>query len=483
MGVFDQSLAAFLAPIKEFLDDETVTEVLINGPTEIWVEKKGKLTLTTASFGDESQLQAAVRNIAQYVKRQIDSQHPTLDARLPNGSRIHAVLPPSARKGTTVAIRKFAKAAELSFEKLISWGTISADAAEFLEICIQLAKNIIVSGGTGSGKTTFLNLLGGLLPKGERLMIVEDASELQIRSDHIVNFETKAADHEGKGALTIRDLIKSAMRLRPDRIIVGEVRAGEALDLITVMNTGHGGSMGTTHANTPMDALVRLETLASLGDTGIPLAALRRQIAGAVHIVVQAKRLHDGSRKITHISEVLGVDENGRYTVQDLFKFIQTGLGEDHKILGEMRPMGNIPTFFEEIEVNGFTYDVKKFAKPAPTKPSAQEVLAQHQAALNAKSPVAAAAASAGAVAPGAAGGTGSAGGAGGGPGVAGAANPIAHLPPAQQQAVIAAAAKAGMSVGQYYKWALEKQKAAAAAKTAGGAKPAAGGKKPGEAA
>lgn len=430
MSVFEQSLATFLAPVKPFLDDDTVTEVLINGPSEIWVERKGKLELTDAKFADETALQSAVRNIAQYVKRQIDAQHPTLDARLPNGSRIHAVLPPAARKGTTVAIRKFAKAAELSFEKLVSWGTISADAARFLEICIILAKNIIVSGGTGSGKTTFLNLLGGLLPPGERLMIVEDASELQIRSEHVINFETKAADHEGKGALTIRDLIKSAMRLRPDRIIVGEVRAAEALDLITVMNTGHGGSMGTTHANTPMDALVRLETLATMGDATIPLAALRRQIAGAVHIVVQAKRLHDGSRKITHVSEVLGVSESGRYEVQDLFRFVQTGIGEDHKILGEMKPMGNIPTFFSEIAVNGMEYDVAKFGKP--------------EAKLAAAQPMAAAPAPAAAPA---------------------AANPIAHLPPAQQAAVQQAAAKAGMSVAQYYKWALEKQKQAAAQK------------------
>lgn len=448
--------------MKEFLDDETVTEILINGPTEIWIEQKGKLIRTQATFGDETQLQAAVRNIAQFVKRQIDSQHPTLDARLPNGSRIHAVLPPAARKGTTVAIRKFAKAAELTFEKLIGWGTISADAAEFLELCIHLAKNMIVSGGTGSGKTTFLNLLGGLLPSWERLMIVEDASELQIRSDHVIGFETKAADHEGKGALTIRDLIKSAMRLRPDRIIVGEVRAGEALDLITVMNTGHGGSMGTTHANSPMDALVRLETLASMGDSSIPLAALRRQIAGAVHIVIQAKRLHDGSRKITHISEVLGVDEHGKYTVQDLFKFIQTGIDpETHKIHGEMKPMGNIPTFYEEIEVNGLKYDIKKFAVPASKKPTPAELLAMETAKLNAQLGIRATA-----PAPAAA------------TGAVPQANPFAHLPAAQQQQLMAAATKAGMSYKDYHAFLVNKQKAAAAAKAAGA--PA---KKPGDAA
>ncbi|MGZ3712132.1 MAG: CpaF family protein, partial [Bdellovibrionota bacterium] len=262
MSVFDQSIATFLAPIKDFLADPTISEVLINGPGEIWVERKGKLErMLDCKFHDETSLQAAVRNIAQFVKRKIDAENPTLDARLPDGSRIHAVLPPAARQGTTVAIRKFSKAAEITFDKFIASGTMSADGADFLRLCISLAKNIIVSGGTGSGKTTILNLLGGLLPKDERLMIVEDASELQIKAEHVVCFETKAANHEGKGALTIRDLVRSAMRLRPDRIIVGEVRGPEALDLITVMNTGHGGSMGTTHSNSPMDCLVRLETL------------------------------------------------------------------------------------------------------------------------------------------------------------------------------------------------------------------------------
>lgn len=425
MGVFDQSIATFLAPIKAYLDDETVSEVLINGPREIWVERKGKLELVDAHFLDETALQAAVRNIAQSVKRSIDAENPTLDARLPDGSRIHAVLPPSARKGTTVAIRKFSKAAEITFERLIGFGSISAAGAEFLTLCVALGKNMIVSGGTGSGKTTFLNLLGGLLPEHERLMVVEDASELQIRAPHVVCFETKAANHEGKGGLNIRDLVRSAMRLRPDRIIVGEVRGPEALDLITVMNTGHGGSMGTTHANTPMDALVRLETLAMMGDTTIPLAALRRQIAGAVHLVVQAKRLHDGSRKISHISEVLGVDEHGRYEVQDIFKFVQTGIAPDGKILGEMRPCGNIPTFYDEIEVNGHSFAKEKFG--APPK----------------------AAAPAAASSPG-----------------------LAHLNPAQLAALQAAAAKAGMSVAQYHQWWLQQRQKQAAAKAASGAPP-----------
>ncbi|MCO5144263.1 MAG: CpaF family protein [Oligoflexia bacterium] len=433
MGVFDQSIKTFLAPIKEYLDDESVSEVLINGPTEIWVERKGKLEQVSAAFHDETSLQAAVRNIAQFVKRTIDSENPTLDARLPDGSRIHAVLPPSARKGTTVAIRKFAKAAELSFEKLISFNSISKDGADFLTICVGLAKNIVVSGGTGSGKTTFLNLLGGLLPHDERLMVVEDASELQIVAPHVVCFETKAANHEGKGALTIRDLVRSAMRLRPDRIIVGEVRGPEALDLITVMNTGHGGSMGTTHANTPTDALVRLETLAMMSDTTIPLAALRRQIAGAIHLVVQAKRLHDGSRKISHISEVIGVDENGKYETKDIFKFVQTGIAPDGKILGEMRPCGNIPTFFDEIKVNGFDFAIERFGTPAVAKTISSAPTAQPSAAP------------------------------------AAAKNPFAHLNAAQMQQVQAAAQKAGMTLQQYHQHLVKQKQAAQAKKKAAG--------------
>jgi len=454
VSVYDQSIAVFLSPIKEFLADESVTEILINGPKEIWIERKGKLTLTDVQFHDETALQAAVRNIAQFVKRTIDQQNPQLDARLPDGSRIHAVLPPSARKGTTVAIRKFSKAADLTFEKLISFGSISPEGAEFLTLCVGLAKNIIVSGGTGSGKTTFLNLLGGLLPKDERLMVVEDASELQINAPHVVCFETKAADHEGKGQLTIRDLVRSAMRLRPDRIVVGEVRGAEALDLITVMNTGHGGSMGTTHANTPTDALVRLETLATMGDTTIPLAALRRQIAGAVHLVVQAKRLHDGSRKITNISEVLGVDEHGRYTTQDIFRFVQTGIADDHKILGSMQGMGIIPTFYEEIEVNGLSFDIAKFGKPPkPKYPKTTEAL-----------PVGGSAGS------GAGSHSGSHAGSGAGSG-AGAGNPtvaaaMAKLSPVQLQQLQAGAAKAGMTVQNYYTALLKQQ----AAKKAGNA-------------
>ncbi len=301
MSVFEDSIGTFLSPVMGYLNDETVSEVMINGPNEIFVERKGLIERTDAHFIDEQALQAAVRNIAQFVGRRIDEDNPTLDARLPDGSRICAVLPPCSRKGTTMSIRKFSKG-NPTFVDLINRGSITKDAARFLDVCIFLAKNTIISGGTGSGKTTLLNVLGSRIPNNQRVLVIEDSSELKIQTDHVVFFETKHPDAMGNGAVTVRDLIRSALRLRPDRIVVGEVRGPEALDLITAMNTGHGGSMGTAHANTPYDALVRLETLAMMGDSNVPPAAIRRQIASAIHIVVQIKRLSDGSRKVTNIS-------------------------------------------------------------------------------------------------------------------------------------------------------------------------------------
>jgi pilus assembly protein CpaF len=248
---------------------------------------------------------------------------------------------------------------------LINRGSITKDAARFLDVCIFLAKNTIISGGTGSGKTTLLNVLGSRIPGSQRVLIVEDSSELKINTEHAVFFETKHGDQEGNGAVTIRDLIKAALRLRPDRIVVGEVRGPEALDLISAMNTGHGGSMGTAHANTPYDALVRLETLAMMGDSNVPPQAIRRQIAAAIHVVVQIKRLSDGSRKVTHISEVIPeVDEFGRYQIRDIYRFIQRGRTQDGKIVGELIPVGYIPSFMNEIETNRLPFARAQFAAP-----------------------------------------------------------------------------------------------------------------------
>jgi pilus assembly protein CpaF len=364
VGIFEQSVATFLAPVKHLLDDESVTEVLVNGPNEVFIERKGLLEKTDVRFIDEQALQAAVRNIAQFVGRRIDEEHPMLDARLPDGSRIHAVLPPCSRRGTSLSIRKFGSFVP-TFPDIIARGTIAKDAARFLDLCVYLGKNMIVSGGTGSGKTTLLNVLGSRVPKTQRLLVIEDASELKIQADHCIFFETKAPNPQGKGAVTIRDLIKSALRLRPDRIIVGEVRGPEALDLITAMNTGHGGSMGTTHANTSYDALIRLETLAMMGDTNVSIMAIRRQIASAVNIVVQIKRMNDGSRKITNISEVVpDVDEHGRYRLRDIFAYVQTGRGQDGKILGEHVGMGVFPSFYDEIELNRLPFPKELFQMP-----------------------------------------------------------------------------------------------------------------------
>lgn len=364
MGVFEDSVDAFLAPIKKYLDDESVSEVLVNGPKEIFIERKGLLERTDAEFIDEQALQASVRNIAQFVGRRIDDENPTLDARLPNGSRVHAVLPPASRKGTTLSIRKFSSASP-TFVDLIQRGTVSKDAARFLDVCVFLAKNIVISGGTGSGKTTLLNILGSRIPGTQRLLIIEDASELKIKTDHVVYFETKAPLSNGKGGVSIRELIRSSLRLRPDRIVVGEVRGPEALDLITAMNTGHGGSMGTTHANTPLDGLVRLETLAMMGETQVPVAAIRRQIAAAVQIVVQIKRMQDGTRKITEIAEVIPeVDEHGRYQVRNIFEFVQRGKSNEGKILGELVPTGYVPSFYTEIELNRLPFPRDKFTAP-----------------------------------------------------------------------------------------------------------------------
>lgn len=363
-SVFEDSVSTFLANIKPYLDDDTVSEVLVNGPSEIFVERRGKLERVDAKFKDEQALQAAVRNIAQFVGRRIDDENPTLDARLPDGSRVSAVLPPCSRKGTTLSIRKFSKGTP-TFVDLIQRQSLTKDAARFLDVAIYLAKNAIISGGTGSGKTTLLNVLGSRIPGHQRLIVIEDASELKIHTDHVVFFETKPPDAMGKGAVSIRDLVRSALRLRPDRIIVGEVRGPEALDLITAMNTGHGGSMGTTHANTPYDGLVRLETLAMMGDTQVPPTAIRRQIAAAIHLVVQIKRMNDGTRKITHITEVIPeVDEHGKYQLRDIFAFVQRGMTAEGKVVGELVPTGYLPSFMEEIEVNRLPYPREKFTPP-----------------------------------------------------------------------------------------------------------------------
>jgi pilus assembly protein CpaF len=359
---FEDALKGFLKPVADFLADPAVTEIMINGYAEIFVEIKGKIHKTAARFENEASLLAAARNISQFVGKPVSEEEPILDARLPDGSRICAVIPPCAKNGTTIAIRKFAKE-KLGLKDLINFGSMSADMARFLDLCVILKKNILVSGGTGSGKTTLLNVLGSRIPGNERLLIIEDTAELQIKSNHVVRFETKHKDFEGKGEVTIKDLIKASLRLRPDRIIVGEVRGAEAIELIQAMNTGHDGSAGTLHANNPVQAMNRLETLCMIADTGVPAQVIRAQIADAVHLVVQANRLRDGSRKTTYITECVGLDDNGRYVMRDLFVFHQTGTDEKGKIIGEHVTTGNAPSFAQDIQAAGLPFPLQIFAK------------------------------------------------------------------------------------------------------------------------
>lgn len=374
MSVFDSSIQVFLGPVLAYLKDDAVSEIMINGPKDIFVEKAGMLQRVDVKFEDEASVMAAVRNISQFVGRPISEEHPFLDARLPDGSRIHAVVPPVAKNGTTICIRKFFRK-KLELKDLITKGALTADAARFLDICLYLKKNIIVSGGTGSGKTTMLNILASRCQKEQRIVVLEDSSELQIHNDHVVYFEGRPSNEFGKGQVTLRDLVKSSLRLRPDRVIVGEVRAGEALDLISSMNTGHSGSMGTVHSNNPRECLTRLETLALMTDAEVPVQAIRAQVASAIQIVIQLSRLQDGSRKITHISECTGMDLHGNYLTNDIYLFEQWGRSKDGKIIGALNPTGNLPSFQREIEVNHLPFPKEMFQKrfnpPGGTTPPA----------------------------------------------------------------------------------------------------------------
>lgn len=364
-NVFQDAIKTFLAPIGDLLEDDSVSEVMINGPFEIFVEQKGLVHKVPNVFHNEEALTAAMRAVAQSVGRVIDTDNPRLDARLPDGSRIAVVLPPMAKNGTTVAIRKFSKE-KLGLKDLIEFGSVSQTAARFLDCCMHLGKNTLVSGGTGSGKTTMLNILGSRMPKTQRLLIIEDSAELQIKAEHVVQFETRKENLKmGVTGVSIRDLVESALRLRPDRIIVGEVRGMEALDLLNAMGTGHEGSMGTVHANTPIDACTRLETLCLMGETRIPPDAIRKMVGSALQLIVQCNRYHDGARRTSHISEVLGVDASGNYIVKDIFRWVQTGKDPDSgKFIGEMVACNYIPTFFEEFIANKLPFPKNNFASP-----------------------------------------------------------------------------------------------------------------------
>jgi pilus assembly protein CpaF len=341
-SVYFQTIRNFLGPILPLLEDEKITEVMINGPNQIWIEVAGKIQKTTAKFQDEDSLRAAVNNIAQSVGRRINDEEPRLDARLPNGYRIHAVIPPCARNGTTLAIRKFSRT-QFTFKDYIRMGAMSVDVAQFLDIAMKLGKNILVSGGTGSGKTTLLSVLCNRIPAGQRLIVIEDSTELQIEYEHVVFFETRM----------------------PDRIVVGEVRGAEALELVQAMNTGHKGCLGTIHANSSSDALVRLEALAQGGDSNLSEKALRYQIGAAIDIVVQISRYPDGSRRVGEVSEVLGWDKDGTYNVAPIYLLGRMQKRPDGSLVGSLQPTGELPTFMEEIEDNQIPFPRTKFARAA----------------------------------------------------------------------------------------------------------------------
>jgi pilus assembly protein CpaF len=362
-SVFESAIRNFLGPILPLLKDEKITEVMVNSHDEIWVEIAGKIQRTNARFDSEDALRAAVNNIAQSVGRRINDEEPRLDARLPNGYRIHAVIPPCSRKGTTIAIRKFSTV-QFTFKDYVRIGAMTADVAQFLDICMKLGKNVLVSGGTGSGKTTLLSVLCNRIPKGQRIIVIEDSSELQIEYEHLVQFETRMPNEMGKGEVSIRDLLKSSLRLRPDRIIVGEVRGSEALELVQAMNTGHKGCLGTIHANSPSDAIVRLEALAQGGDGKLSEKALQHQIGSAIDIIVQASRFSDGSRRIAAVSEVLGVNKDGSYEVEPVYEMSRLTRLPDGKLKGQLEPAGRLPSFMEEIEDNQIPFGRAKFQKP-----------------------------------------------------------------------------------------------------------------------
>ncbi len=339
-------------PIQPLLEDPDITEVMVNGPYKVYTERKGKLTLTNVKFEDDEHVLRIIERIILPLGRRIDSDTPTVDARLPDGSRVNAVIPPVAIDGPSITIRKFFTE-KLTMQQLIEFGSISEKMAEFVRACVISRLNIVISGGTGSGKTTTLNILSGFIPEDERIVTIEDAAELQLHQDHVVRMETKAPNLDGTGAVTIRDLVRNSLRMRPDRIVVGECRGGEALDMLQAMNTGHDGSLTTVHANAPRDALSRLETLSLMSGLDMPLGVIREQIASAVDLIVQQSRLKDGSRKITYITEVAGMEGN-TIVMTDIFRFEQTGVGHDGMILGELKPTGIRPMFIDRLEASGF---------------------------------------------------------------------------------------------------------------------------------
>jgi pilus assembly protein CpaF len=338
--------------LQPLIEDESVTEIMVNGPKKVFIERKGKLVKTNVTFENDAGVIRIIEKIIAPLGRRVDNDSPTVDARLPDGSRVNAVIAPCAIDGPTITIRKFKKD-KLTVDQLISFGSLTKSMADFIRACVISRLNIVISGGTGSGKTTLLNVLSSFIPEDERIITIEDAAELKLQQDHVVRLETKPANIEGKHAVTIRDLVKNSLRMRPDRIVVGECRGGETLDMLQAMNTGHDGSLTTLHANTPRDALSRMETMCLMSGMDMPIKVIREQIASAIDVIIQQSRLKDGSRKVTYVTEVAGM-EGDTVTLTDIFKFEQTALSTDGKVIGELKPTGIRPLFSPRLEAAGF---------------------------------------------------------------------------------------------------------------------------------
>lgn len=356
--IFEATIYDLLQPLRPYLDDPEVSEVLINGSSLIYIERKGTLFKTDASFQGTRALIAALKNIAQYSGKTVDEERPILEGRLPDGSRIAAILPPISRGGPSVAIRRFFQET-LTIERLLEFGALTEEVRTVLQILVAAKLNVVVAGGTSSGKTSLLNALSSFIPETERVVVIEDSAELQLQREHVVQLEARGADANGRGEVSVRQLFKTTLRMRPDRIVIGELRGGEALDLVQAMTSGHGGCLTTLHATYPRDVMTRLETMALMSDIALPLSALRLQIASAINIIVQVARVRDGSRKITHVSEVCGYDiERGQYVIQDLFRRQFKGVDATGKVESDLTATGATPACAELIESYGHTLPI-----------------------------------------------------------------------------------------------------------------------------